>query len=725
MKNKKTPARKDTLETRQTYDRIISFLLLLLVFLIPLKFGVPNLDVSSPTLPTDLLGIGDHLKDFFQALFSLRFVAALDVVSEVIMTPWPEEIAQLFILLLLFLWGVKSFSQRSLTLRLGKLDAVMWLFVLMGFLSTLLSPGVHGSVVILKQFISYALLYFVIVHTVDTPEQQRRILKYFLIATAIVAWLALYQFFLGFEQTARDVRQQIAPELQPEYLARIARRRVFSVFVLPNSLAGFLLVAFPLTLMYGVMNWGWWQKKNRGKLIAYAVAVPIACLASFVLTQSKAGFLTFLLVGLASIVAARKRLRLNPRVLAAILLIVVVLASVLLLSPLGRKLMIEKGAFTLSERLDYWRTGHSMFLRSPIIGNGFNSFGLLYPRYRFPVAGEARSAHNNFLQILVETGVVGLLLFLGIWVLAFLAVWPFVRNSLTGEKTNPLRETVILSAFIGILCFLIHSLADFDLYIPGIAMTVWLFLGLMVRNADPDRGRPIQLSPKSSTLCTLALVVVCGLGVFFTSKTLNANSHLAIARYLVERTDPPPTYEDYDEAIAQLRKALSWDHSNPNLHLYLGRLHARLREYDDALQEYAIADRLLGHVSPMIAHYTARTVLARMESRSDVIWGDVVKEFKNAASRSPASPFHRLVYANYLRQAGRLDESQKELRKARELDRSGREAIKTAVTVYRDDPLVDDLKRFFEAGPGGPESRRPSPGEKVPLEPSTNGFPRG
>lgn len=701
MKSQDRLARRPIAESKQIYDKAISFLLLILALLIPLKFGVPNLDVASPLVPSDLFAIGQHLTNFFSAIFSLNLRSALKITSDLLSTPWPEEIAEILILLVFLLWGMKSLSQRDLVIRVGKLDAMMWLFILAGFAATILSPGFHSSMVVLKQFVSYALLYFVIVHALDTPKQQRRILKYFLISTAIVAWLALYQFVLGFEELARTIREHIPPELQGDYLARVHRRRVFSVFLYPNSLAGFLLVSFPLTLFYGALHKEWFEKKNLKKLIAYVIVLPLACFISLLLTQSKAGFLTFLIVAIAAVVAGRRRLGLKPKVLLVSLLATVVLLSAVLMTPVGRRLIIEKGSFTFKERLDYWRAGYKMFLRSPIIGNGFNSFGLLYPRYRFPGTGEARTAHNNFLQILIETGVVGFAFFAGIWLFGLAAARSFVRDHLKGEKRDPLREAVVLSAFIGIACFLIHSLADFDLYIPGIAMTVWLFLALMVTNAHPAEGRRIQLTKRTAGLCTSALVVVCGLGVFYASKTLNANSHLVVAQAIAESTDPPPGYIEYEGAIAELQRALKWDGANHNLHLYLAHTYFRLKQYDDALREYAVADRLLRRFSPMVAHRIARTLLAKMEDAGIVDWAKVLEQFREAASRSPASPFHHLVFSYYLSQAGRLQESRRELQETKRLDPSGKQAIKTAEIVYRDEPLVDDLKRFIQTPPDG------------------------
>lgn len=649
-------------------DRAVKILLVLLAFLIPLKFGLPNLDIASPTTLNDLS------------------------------SPWPEEIAQILIILVFFLWGVRSLSRGDFVLRVGLLDAMMGLFLLIGLLATFLSPSPHSSVVILKQFVSYALLYTLAVNAVDDPRQRRTLLKWFLASTSIVAMLALYQFVFGFEEIARDVRRYVAPQFQEAYLARISRRRVFSVFVYPNSLAGFLLVAFPLTLLYPALHKEWFKKANLHKLVAYSLVLPLPCFVSFLLTQSKAGFLAFALVAVGFIVAARRRLRLKPKALAAALLAALVLLSAALISPPGRRLIVEKGRYTLSERVDYWRAGFRMIPRSPIVGSGFNSFGVLYPQYRLPGTNESRSAHNNYLQILIETGVLGLAFFLGIWIVASAAVVPFLKRSLRSDETFGFRDTVGLSLTAGIVGFLVHSLADFDLYVPGIGMTVWLLLGLQIRNADSLRARRVRLAPRTAALCTLGLLAVSGAGILFTSKTLNANSHLAVAQSILQRANPPAGFDDYEEAVQELKAALKWDPTNHNLHLSLGRVYYRLDRYDDALREFALADRL-HRFAPMIAHDIARTKLARMEKEGFGEWDDVLAGFRRATRYSDSSSFHHLVYAYYLAESGRPEESQYELRKVRKLDPSGEESIKAARMIYRQDPFVAKLQAFLAQAP--------------------------
>jgi putative inorganic carbon (HCO3(-)) transporter len=698
LKRKQRPAPERAPSEKRLYDRAIAIALSLLALLIPLKFGLPNLDVGAPVIPEDITQIGQNTADFFEALFSFKLRSAVSIVANALSSPWPEEIAQILILLIVFLWEIKSISERRFVLRVGKVDLMMWLFVLVGLIATLLSPAVHSSVVVLKQFVSYALLYFVIVHAADTPAQQKRLIRCFLISTSIVAIIGLHQFAIGLEEQAEAVRKHIAPELQDAYLARLARGRVFSAFVYPNSFAGFLLVAFPLTVFFAFLHREWFKRGNLHKGIAYLIVVPLPCLTSFVLTQSKAGYLTLLLVALAAVVAGRKKLGLNSRILVAGTIVVLLVVAAVLMSPVGRRLVVEKGRYTFAERLNWWEASCRMIPRSPLIGSGFNSFGLLYSRYRLPGTNEARSVHNNYLQVLVETGVLGFLFFAGVWVCSFAAALPLVRKYLKGDGAFGFRPAVVLSSFVGILCFLIHGTADFDLYVPGVAMSVYLLLGLMVRNASADGERSVQLTERSVRLGLIGLVAICGFGVFFSAKTLNANAHFALAQSILQMRDRPPSLNEYEEAIYEVQSALKWDRRDPNLHAYLAGVYFHLGRFDDALREYTIADRLLHRLVPRLAHDVALTKLTRMEAEGKVDWQEVLRHFQDAASRSPAHPFYRLVYAYYLAQAGEQQKSLEELRKARELDPSGELAMETARLIYRGGPLIAALERFFKEG---------------------------
>jgi O-antigen ligase len=105
------------------------------------------------------------------------------------------------------------------------------------------------------------------------------------------------------------------------------------------------------------------------------------------------------------------RLRLSSRILVPILLLVILLCF---MPPVFFVRFQESGATGGAGRLYIWKAGMAAFRRYGLFGAGLNNFPVAYTHY----AGEAshfkgygRDAHNIYLAIGVETGLVGLLLF--------------------------------------------------------------------------------------------------------------------------------------------------------------------------------------------------------------------------------------------------------------------------------------------------------------------------
>ena len=65
---------------------------------------------------------------------------------------------------------------------------------------------------------------------------------------------------------------------------------------------------------------------------------------------------------------------------------------------------------TFSHRTDIWRAGVEVYQDHPVVGVGSGA----YPTAVQPIYGSSIVAHNTFLSILVETGAIGLLLFVSL-----------------------------------------------------------------------------------------------------------------------------------------------------------------------------------------------------------------------------------------------------------------------------------------------------------------------
>ncbi len=147
-------------------------------------------------------------------------------------------------------------------------------------------------------------------------------------------------------------------------------------------------------------------------------------------------------------------------------------------------------------RLHIWRATAAMFVDRPLLGHGWGTFEGLLPGYRpRPTGLFFTHAHNEYLQVLAEAGVVGLS------IVAWL-IFLFARR-LTRTLALPLsrpQRTVVVSLGVAITSVLFHSAADFGLRVPGVALTFVFVVALFSRvTADPTLVDPVSTHDEIGT----------------------------------------------------------------------------------------------------------------------------------------------------------------------------------------------------------------------------------
>lgn len=105
-----------------------------------------------------------------------------------------------------------------------------------------------------------------------------------------------------------------------------------------------------------------------------------------------------------------------------------------------------------------------------LTGSGAGSFTTVFPFYRDEnVVGFYDFAHNDFLQIWGEYGVIGATFFAGF---ALLTLWTAIRAQYL--RKNPLVRGMAFAAMMALISLTIHSSTDFNLYIPANAFSLTL-----------------------------------------------------------------------------------------------------------------------------------------------------------------------------------------------------------------------------------------------------------
>ncbi|MGI9534594.1 MAG: O-antigen ligase family protein [Thermodesulfobacteriota bacterium] len=134
-------------------------------------------------------------------------------------------------------------------------------------------------------------------------------------------------------------------------------------------------------------------------------------------------------------------------------------------------------------RTHIWSDSIRIFLDFPIFGTGLDTFKYIYAKYKtIEIASSINFAHNDYLQLLVETGIIGFLLVL-------ILLYKFIKYSiekigLYSKKGDFCAADGRLGGLCGIISILIHSLVDFNLHIPANAVYFSFLFGIIFSDFD-------------------------------------------------------------------------------------------------------------------------------------------------------------------------------------------------------------------------------------------------
>ena len=260
----------------------------------------------------------------------------------------------------------------------------------------------------------------------------------------------------------------------------------FASFVNQHHFAAFMEMTIGLTLALLVGRGT--EKDKRLLLIIAVVLMGIAIL----LTGSRGGVLSLLgVVGFVLLTnflrksgtdeeelpreERRARFKRNLGLIGGGLgLVIVLLSAVLLLggdAPLSRGIGLTTQADVSNGRLHFWSVGLQIFLAHPIIGAGLDAFGTAFPLYdTWNGAYRVEQAHNDYLQILADAGILG---FICVAAFIFLLFKQGLRR--IGAEHSHFRRSVAVGALAGCFGILIHSFFDFPLRTPSNAFFFLLF----------------------------------------------------------------------------------------------------------------------------------------------------------------------------------------------------------------------------------------------------------
>ena len=287
---------------------------------------------------------------------------------------------------------------------------------------------------------------------------------------------------LGLVQAASPDPQRIYGVFKPTF-----SWAVYGPYVNRSHFAGYLVMAIPLAVGFALDALDGLRRAWRGRRVGWLalggpagsallrrVTVATVLVVGLLASQSRGGFVAFVLSSLALPVASRHRRR-------AVVLVGLVVGVALAWIDLGGIWSAFESRGIRGSRVDLWLDMVRLVPRFPVLGVGWNAFATAYPWYqrvwRSDWIGEA---HNEYLQVLLDAGVLGA-------ALAGSLLATLYGRALAAARESPV-ELGLLGSLLGLA---VHNLVDFNWQIPANAATfVALAALVMRRSAEPGRRPP-------------------------------------------------------------------------------------------------------------------------------------------------------------------------------------------------------------------------------------------
>jgi O-antigen ligase len=354
-------------------------------------------------------------------------------------------------LLAIFLFGGTVILILTRRIQIGR-DPVLvpyGVFLSICLLSLLLSPDKGRSVSDWLRLASYMAVYVLIVATVRTAKAVEVAIDVIALSAVVPLMVGVFQFFSGGGMFTN---------------VGIQLRQITSVFVHPNGYGIYLALLAPMVLMSVVST------QSRLRQIVFA-GLAGAMLFFTIQTYARVAW-AGLLAGIAIIGSIRYR-----RLIVFVpLLVLVAWFTPSIVDKLLLVFTPSAETNSLITRLTIWTEALALFRSSPLLGRGLGSFNTLSEFVqRNMAATPGTSVHNTYIQLLAETGILGLGSYL--WVQAILGIR--IIRSVRSVRARCLQPAVLgaLSMFVANL---LMGLTDNILTSPVVQWYVWAVAGLAV-----------------------------------------------------------------------------------------------------------------------------------------------------------------------------------------------------------------------------------------------------
>ena len=406
---------------------------------------------------------------------------------------WTQSVFFIGAVTILTLWAIDSWILGSVRLSKNILQLPLLLLFLLGLvqllplrtpenagilpiaLSRSLSFDPYSTRLVLILLAALTIYFCATLIFIDTPKRLR----------LLVRTITIFGFFLAIF----GLTQSLTSPNKVYWIRELPQSTAFGPFINRHHFAGYMemTLALPLGLLFS----GSIEKEKRFLYLFVAGLMAVA----LIMTNSRGGLIALVaeILFLAATMGFRRHHKKHksvskaPRFKSAavkaglaLALIFAIFGGVVLLGgeeALSRFVGSVNTDDPTTGRAHFWSVTVDIIKQHPFIGTGLGAFGVVYTGYDSRNGlYRLEQAHNDYLQILSDAGIVGAII--GLLFVVSLFRMGFARR----ESGDDFRRGVATGALAGCFAVLVHSFFDFTLHTTSNALLFLVLAALATLN---------------------------------------------------------------------------------------------------------------------------------------------------------------------------------------------------------------------------------------------------
>lgn len=411
--------------------------------------------------------------------------------------------------------------------------------------------------------------------------------------------------------------------------------KVVGTFYNPNQYAAFVSPSVPIGL-------GLYLSEEKPFLRKMALIMTLSIVFILPVTLTRSSWLG-VIIGAGALASLKYRNKLTEHFRARRLWLLAISLSLIILSAVVALVLYNFRPSSANARILIWRVSTQMIMDRPLLGVGFGNYGAHYMGYQAKffaspdhvrdfasVAGNVKYADNDFVQITVELGIIGMAVFLALLLLTYASSYKILQQG----GLSKISEGHLIGVVGGLTAFLIISFFSFPLHIAPTAVLFSYSLAIISSLVDSGKyiGKEKSASLWIGRFVSIGLVAVMFLVSWHIPEritsyktwdeafmvSLEGDYHHAISLY---KSVYSALKDDgkfhfmlggtcvaagmYREGISELEKSKS-NYNDPEIYVALGTAYEKLGDSSNAITNYREASYMMPHW--MYPHY----LLAKM-----------------------------------------------------------------------------------------------------------------